>query len=459
MIKFIMIALLVSVLGITACNESREIPLPVEQVRPSFVGVVQPADSVLGISRNLIIRMRFSEPMNPASFPGNFHLWEDEQHSSEASGEFTAEGSDVLFQPDQPLMKAHEYFTELRARVKDINGNGIDKDTLTVAQTEFITEGDYAQNGVPEVLVSNGSEDFLARLFVQDGKFKSDTVGDISGFGRQLEMAFTPDGKYLLMSDYNSSNSGVYIFDADNGYQLVKKLDTNSDGSEVKKSAEIVVTADQAYVVNQSSKKISVIKLSDLSMSAVISLPGTPKGMAVLPDGSALFVGSALNNQVWQIDTQTGQLVKTIAAEGISKCVRLAASANGAYVVVREFNGSKLAFIDVTAQSVKQVIDLGYKAPAGNNNDLAAFGDYIFITSNSGKLTKIDVNTQTVVAEISDMNFQGLDIYPSGEFIFAAARSGDSQVVVLKTDDLKIVRRITIHGTAPWDALIRPANP
>ncbi len=449
---FCLFAVFIVMLG---CNNSRDIPLPVEQVRPTFMNFTNPQDSAFAFDRQAPIRMHFSEPMDPATFPGNFFLWEDEEHTSFVKGSFTADGNDILFQPAQDLLKAHEYFVELRARVKDVNGNGIDKDPLLVATSEFITDGDYSQYGVPEVIVSNGSDDFLARITSKDSRLKADTAATIDGFGRYLEMAFTTDGQWLVMSDYNSSNSGIYFFDPVN-YQIVKKLDTNSDGTEVKKSAEIAVTSDKLYVANQSSKKISVVDLGSQEITGVIDLPNTPKGMAVLPDGSKLYVGSGRDNSVWIIDTQTNTISKTITINDITRCFRLAAAARGKFVAVREFSGNHLSFIDAASETVVNTIDLGYPGKSGNNNDLAAYGDYLYASSSGGELTKIDVNTQTVERQITDINFQGLDIYSTGEFLFAIVRKTVSEVAVIRSEDLKIVRRIRINGAAPWDVAIRP---
>ncbi len=447
---------LILLIGLMACNESRDVPLPVEQVRPTFAGFIQPVDSAFSYDRNAPIRMRFSEPMDAKTFPGNFHLWTDENHTGEVSGEFITENNDVLFQPSAPLDKAHEYYTELRARVKDAHGNGIDRDTLLVATSEFITDGDYSENGVPDVLVSNGSDDFLARVNTNDdGLFQVDTVGDIKGFGRQLEMAFSPDGRYLIMSDYNTT-SGIYFFDPDNDYALVKKIETNSDGSAVKKSAEIAVYGNTAYVVNQTSKRISVIDLDRLEAVGLVSVPNTPKGMAITPDGSKIFVGSARSNEVWEIDTQSLTLSKTITIDGMTRCLRLIASADGQFVAVREFGGTHLAFIRVADGSVASVLDLGFKAKSGNNGDLAVAGDYLFAAASTGELSKIDWATQSVVQQIQDINFQGLEAYRSGEFLFAAVRTTNSQLVIINPENLKIVRRITIGGTSPWDVAIRP---
>ncbi len=442
-------------LAIYACHDSRAIPTPVEQTRPAFNGIVAPSDSAFAYDRNAPVQLRFDEPMDPASFPGNFMLYEDEEKTIAVPGSFSAVDNDIIFQPASVLLPAHEYFTKLRARVKDVNGNGIDKDTLLVAETEFITDGVYSQNGMPDILISNGSEDILTKLSLRNNKFVVDTAADISGFGRQLEMAFTVDGSKLIMSDYNSSNSKIYLYDADT-YQLEKIIETNFDGSPVKKSAEIVVSPDRAYVVNQSAKGITVIDLANETAIAFIALPNIPKGMAILPDYSRIYVGSAKDNSIWVVNTSDNTVEKTLTIADYKYSVRLAASPGGDYVMAREFRGSKLAFIKVTDGSVAAVIDLGYEAKSGNNSDLAVNGDYVYVGASSGELSRIQISTQSLDRQIAYVNFQGVEMFGSGEFLIAAQRDAPAKLLILQPETLKVLREIPVSGTAPWDVAIRP---
>lgn len=453
--KMILVSLL-SIIILTACNDSRGIPTPVEQTRPEFQSVVSPKDSAFAYDRTAPLQLRFSEPMDAASFPGNFILYEDDVRTIEVAGSFSAVDKDVIFQPDNPLLPGHEYFTFLRARVKDINGNGIDKDTLLVTETEFITDGDYTVNGLPEMVISNGFEDILSKVHIVENRFTADTAAAIDGFGRQLEMAFTLDGSKLIMSDYNTSGSKIYIFNAET-YQLEKTLETNP-GAEpaVKKSAEIVVSDTKAYVVNQSGKLISVIDLASETITDVITLPGIPKGMAILPDYSKIYVGSATNGQMWVLNTANNTVEQTLTITDFTRSVRLAASADGNYVIAREFRGDKLAFIETTSGTLASVLELGYEAKSGNNSDLAVLDDYVYVSASSGELSRIQISTQTLVNEIDHINFQGMDVFGSGEFLAAIAKTNPPALTLLNPETLKILREIPLPGSAPWDVTVRP---
>jgi DNA-binding beta-propeller fold protein YncE len=445
------------VLVVSSCHDSRIVDSPVEQTRPSFQQMLNPVDSAFAYDKNLPITMVFDELMDVSTFPGNFHLWKDESKSNEVIGSFSSNGNNIIFTPDNELEDAHQYFTELRARVRDINGNGIDKDTLFVYGSEFFTSGKYSEHRSPEYFICSGSEDILVKSYIDSNLLTADTVLAIDGFGRQLEMAFTLDGSKLIMSDYNSSNSGIYIINPET-YEIEKKLTQNpTSNTAVKKSAEIVVSDQYAYVVNQSSKVLSVVDLSSETIIEDIAIPGTPKGLAISPDYSKIYIGSAIDNNVWVISTTNNSLSNTITLDSLTQVVRLAVSTNGNYLIVRENRKDRLLFVDTQTETLVNIMHLGYEAKSGNNNDIAVNGDYVFVSSESGKLSKIDVASQTIVAELSETNFQGLDIHSSGEFLVAALKGSPAKLAFILLENLKIIRIIDIGKLTPWDVAVRPS--
>ncbi|MCF6269947.1 MAG: Ig-like domain-containing protein [Melioribacteraceae bacterium] len=437
------------------CNDSRVVEIPVEQTRPSFQQMVNPVDSAFAYNKYSPITMVFDEQMDVTTFPDNFYLWEDEYKSSKVSGSFTSDGNSVTFIPDSELDDAHQYYTELRARVRDINGNGIDKDTLFVYGSEFFTSGKYSDNRSPEYFICSGSEDILIKSFIDSSLLVADTVLSIDGFGRQLEIASTLDGSKLIMSDYNTSNSGIYIINPETN-EIEKKLTQNpTSNTPVKKSAEIVVSNKNAYVVNQSSKVLSVVDLSSETIIEDIAIPGTPKGLAISPDYSKIYIGSALDNRIWVINTANSSLESTITLDSLTQVVRLAVSTDGNYLIVRENRKNRLLFVDTQTETLVNVIRLGYDSKSGNNNDLAVIGDYVFVSSESGVLSKIEISSQSIVAELLHTNFQGLDVYSSGELLVATIRESSAKLAFIIPETLKIIRIVELGEMAPWDVAIR----
>jgi hypothetical protein len=243
----------------------------VEQNRPVFEQMVIPVDSAYAFDRASALTMRFSEKMDPETFPGNFHLWRGELGQDEVSGSFSADGNSVIFKPAQPLAGASEYFTELNARVRDVNGNGIEKDSSFVMSSEFFTSGEVFTDSTCEYFVCSGYDDRLTDFSIKEQLLVPVDVLDLTGFGRQLEIAFSKDGNTIIMSDYNTSNSAISLINPDT-YQIENRLTVNPGGAAaVKKSAEIVVSASKAYVVNQSNKLISVVDIAGAAITATIA--------------------------------------------------------------------------------------------------------------------------------------------------------------------------------------------
>ncbi len=441
--------------SLIGCNESRLIEPPLEQKRPQFNKLVQPKDSAFAYDKDATIVMQFSEPMDVSTFPDNFFLWSDVEKTTKVQGTFTAEGNNIIFKPSQSLEEAHQYFTELRSRVRDIHGNGIDKDTMDINETEFFTSGKYSQNLQPEFFISTGSEDLLLKTSVKEQLLDADTVLNLGSFGRQLEMVFTLNGSKIIMSDYNASNSGIYFIDPVTT-KITKKITQNNDGSAIKKTAEIVVDNQFAYVVNQTTKLISKVNLSTEEVVATIQLPETPKGMAISHDLSKIYVGSVRDNNIWVVDVNSETLINTITVNGLAKTVRLAVSSDDKYLIIREFRGNQLFFVDTKSGNIAANLDLGYQGKSGNNNDLAVAGDYVYVSSSEGYLTKVNTTNQTVEAQIIYSNLQGIDIYPDSEVLIATLRETPAKLAVILPNSLKIIRLVNLGRISPWDVVIRP---
>ncbi len=451
--KKILYSVILSVI-LLGCNDDRLVTTPLEQVRPTFNEIISPIDSAFAFNRYEPIILSFDEEMDPKSFVGNFHLWSNEDFTNEVKGTFTSEGNNIIFTPSVALEPAHQYYTELYSRVKDINGNGIDKDTTLVATSEFFTSGEYSVNN-PEYFICDGSDDILLKVYLENNRLVSDTITALNDFGRQLEMAFTKDGSYLIMTDYASSNSGIYFINPDT-YEIEKKLTQNPNGSEVKKSAEIVVSDNFAYVVNQSNNLISVVDLSTKEITDVIELPGTPKGLTISSDYTKAYAGGATSNQIWKIDLATKVVEQTFTIDSLTASVRLAISTDGNTLIVRENRTSKLLFIDANNGNLINILTLNYESQTGNNNDLAVNEDFLYVSSSEGILTKIQISSQSIISEISGVNFQGIDISASNELLIATSREELSKLKFILPDNLKIIRSIPINCTTPWDVAIRP---
>src|SRR5579871_4931958 len=75
----------------------------------------------------------------------------------------------------------------------------------------------------------------------------------------------------------------------------------------------VVQAATQwAYVSNLSGNNVSVVNATTGVVNPLISVPTGPNGLAVTPDGTALYVVTQSTNQVSVISTATNTVLKSI---------------------------------------------------------------------------------------------------------------------------------------------------
>jgi YVTN family beta-propeller protein len=149
-----------------------------------------------------------------------------------------------------------------------------------------------------------------------------------------------------------------------------------------------------AYVANISGNSVSVVNTANNTVSATISVPASPSGVAVTPDGNYVYVACQGANSVVVISTATNTIVSTIAVG--TTPVQLAITPNGAqvYVVVRGLN--QVAVIDTASNTVLGTVAVGNRpvAVAFNLNGSRAYVPNLY----SGNVSVIDTASRTVLS-------------------------------------------------------------
>ena len=117
-----------------------------------------------------------------------------------------------------------------------------------------------------------------------------------------------------------------------------------------------------AYVSNLAGNNVSVVDTNSHTNVATVSVPGSPTGLAVTPDGTLVYVACQGNGTVAVISTASNSVVASIPVGNTP--VQLAISPNGAqaYVVVRGQN--QVAVIDTASKTVLSTISVGNR-PVG----------------------------------------------------------------------------------------------
>ena len=133
-------------------------------------------------------------------------------------------------------------------------------------------------------------------------------------------IALTPDGKRLLVANYE--NDSVSVIDIAQG-RRVQDLDLRPGKIDPKRSSlpggefpYWIVTAPngQAYVSSVRDREVVVLSLDgEVRLAARVKIQGNPNRMILNADGSRLYVSADNSDRVFEIDTKSNKILDVIA--------------------------------------------------------------------------------------------------------------------------------------------------
>ena len=126
--------------------------------------------------------------------------------------------------------------------------------------------------------------------------------------GRPLDLAFTPNQRYLYVTNYDLNE--------------VEQIDTECDSvvariHGVNNARGIAVTPDGkfAYVTNVQLSTLTIIDLASAAVVKTIPVGTMPTSIAMRPDGKYAYVSCQGNASVFVIDTKTQEIVQSIVVD------------------------------------------------------------------------------------------------------------------------------------------------
>ncbi len=171
------------------------------------------------------------------------------------------------------------------------------------------------------------------------------------------------------------------------------------------------------------------IHIVDITTGAVTSLPcdGTPRGVAVTPDGSTAVVAHAMSEQVVS--------VVDVASAAISKTINVAADLGGPIAV--NPSGTKAV---VAVSNACRVVDLVTDAVSGNLNTASvqqlhttADGNYVLTIGFYGSL--IDYTSETIVNNLNNIVSTAIGaVSPTGPRGVMVANTYGEDMLVVNTE-------------------------
>jgi len=227
--------------------------------------------------------------------------------------------------------------------------------------------------------------------------------------GNPYNLAFTPDGRHLLVLDWGSdtSNDEVIFYDL-----KAEKIDGRVEVSTWPAHAMFSRDAKLLYVSGETAGDVTVIDVASRAVvGRLVHGGGDAMGLALTADGKTLYVAAGENKRILKVETATNKATGEIGLPGVVHEATLTRDGTFLYTTLRKVN----------------------------------------------KVVVIRTADDTIVATIPQKGYPDLvTMEPSGRFALVTNRHAD-QVTVIDLASHTQVRSIPV-GKAPHGMALRPAS-
>ena len=236
-------------------------------------------------------------------------------------------------------------------------------------------------------------------------------VSQIEGIfkGAPVEGTFSPDGKYLYVSNYSMYGKGF----------TKEGHDTCSPASGYDKSF--------VYRINRSNYQID----------AVVPVGSVPKVVEITPDNKYVLVANWCSYTVTVISTETNKVVKTVKIGRYPRGIAISTDSARAYIA--EMGGNRIHVINLSDFSVSYI-------PIGSNPRaivLSADNSMLYATMNlSGRVASWNLLTNKAGKSVKTGDAaRSLAIDADGKYLFVVNFKSNT-VSKISTADMKVVQSI-----------------
>ena len=233
--------------------------------------------------------------------------------------------------------------------------------------------------------------------------------------GAPVEAAFTPDARYVCVSNYSMYGPGQ-----------------GPEGSNTRTPSSALAAGDTPSYVYR-------VDIKTLAVDQAIQVGMVPKYVAVTPDGKSVLVTDWCSWDMRIIDVASAKVVSTLAMNGTyPRGIAVTPDSKTAYVAI--MGGSTVEKIDLASRTVATSFNVGAN-PRHVVVDPA--GAFIYVSLNSpGDVVKVDLATDTVVARThTGQECRSLAISTDGRSLFVVNYQSDS-ISKLRSSDLGVLQTI-----------------
>lgn len=227
--------------------------------------------------------------------------------------------------------------------------------------------------------------------------------------GAPVEGSFSPDGKYLYVTNYAMYGKGF-----------------NREGHDTCSPAS-----------HYDSSFLYRIDLSTYQIDAVYPVGSVPKVVEITPDNKFVLVSNWCSYDLKVISVQSQETIKTISIGRYPRGIAISADSKTAYVA--EMGGSRIHVIDLESYSVSYI-------PIGRNPRaivLSPDSKKMYVTLNlSGKVVAWDLEANKTLGTVTTGKAaRSLAISTDGSALFVVNFKSDT-VSKVRTSDLKTLQTI-----------------
>jgi len=233
--------------------------------------------------------------------------------------------------------------------------------------------------------------------------------------GSPVEAAFSSDGKYAYVSNYQMYGSG---FDNPGS-------DRCSPGAK----------HDPSFLYR--------INTATLKIEKVISVGAVPKFNAVSPDNRLVLASNWCSWDLSVVDTNKNSEIERVKLGAYPRGIVVTPDSKTAYVAV--MGSSDIAKVNLRDFSVKWLRNIG-NAP--RHLAIDPNGKYLYATLNGeGNVAKVDLKTGEVVDKISTGSQpRSMTISDDGKLIYVVNYSSNT-VSKVRTSDLKVLQTVNVNAS------------
>lgn len=262
-----------------------------------------------------------------------------------------------------------------------------------------------------------------------------------------LGMDITPDGNRLYVAYNGPGQTTVAVYDLTTFNSTSNPADISlvTNVTVGTQPHTIAITADgqYAYVTNQESDNVSVIRTSDNVVTATIAVGDFPKGIAFTGcDNGLIYVSNTgtgdLGNTVSAIDVATNTVFATITVGTGPRGI--AFNPTGRYAYVANQVSDTVSVIDTTSHTVIDTIAVGDGPNAVSVNKA---GTLVYV-ANQGTSDISVINTAAPDFNVVATVPAGTNPFPTGDFVAFVGVNNLAYLPNQNSDNVSVIRFPTV---------------